>query len=42
MVGPPFVGWTPTITFDELVKEMVESDIALLRHSLRETPAMRS
>lgn len=36
------LGWTPTITFDELVQEMVESDIALLRHSLRETPAMRS
>lgn len=36
------LGWTPTITFDELVQEMVESDLALLRHSLRETPAMRS
>ncbi len=35
------LGWTPTITFDELVQEMVESDLALLRHSLRETP-MRS
>ena len=36
------LGWTPTITFDELVQEMVESDLALLRHSLRETPALRS
>jgi GDPmannose 4,6-dehydratase len=36
------LGWAPTITFDELVQEMVESDIALLRHSLRETPVMRS
>jgi GDPmannose 4,6-dehydratase len=36
------LGWTPTITFDELVEEMVESDLALLRHSLRDAPAMRS
>jgi len=36
------LGWRPTVTFDELVQEMVESDIALLRHSLREAPAMRS
>jgi GDPmannose 4,6-dehydratase len=36
------LGWAPTITFDELVEEMVESDLALLRHSLRDAPAMRS
>jgi GDPmannose 4,6-dehydratase len=34
------LGWTPTIPFHELVQEMVESDLALLRHSLRETPAL--
>lgn len=27
------LGWTPTVTFDELVKEMVESDIAAAKKS---------
>jgi GDPmannose 4,6-dehydratase len=36
------LGWTPTISFDELVQEMVDSDIALLRHSLREAPTVRT
>jgi len=29
------LGWTPTITFDELVSEMVESDMKSTKEMLR-------
>ncbi|HWW59834.1 MAG TPA: GDP-mannose 4,6-dehydratase, partial [Thermoanaerobaculia bacterium] len=30
------LGWSPTVTFQETVREMVASDIAILRESMRD------